>query len=49
MKIFVCSGNSAGISPITKNQDSINNSDVVVSYFPIIGKGVLIILKIFSC
>lgn len=48
MKIlFVCSGNSAfGISPITKNQgDSINNSDVVVSYFPIIGKGVFNYLK----
>tara|TARA_B100000767_G_scaffold266079_1_gene282955 strand:- start:757 stop:1725 length:969 start_codon:yes stop_codon:yes gene_type:complete len=48
MKIlFVCSGNSAfGISPITKNQgDSINKSDVVVSYFPIIGKGVLNYIK----
>jgi glycosyltransferase involved in cell wall biosynthesis len=48
MKIlFVCSGNSAfGISPITKNQgNSINKSDIVVYYFPIIGKGVLNYIK----
>ncbi|PQJ77772.1 glycosyltransferase [Polaribacter porphyrae] len=48
MKIlFVCSGNSVfGVSPITKNQgNSINKSDDVVYYFPIIGKGVLNYIK----